>query len=84
MKLKTAAQKLGSLGGKARAKRLSAERRKEIASLGGIARAVSVLAAKRISLNFEVIRMSDKMGAAFQKLTEAQKNIKKRKTGSHS
>jgi hypothetical protein len=39
---------MGRRGGQARARRLSAERRREIASLGGRARHLSLLAARRI------------------------------------
>jgi hypothetical protein len=39
---------MGRRGGQARARRLSTERRREIASLGGRARHLSLLAARRI------------------------------------
>jgi hypothetical protein len=42
---------MGRRGGRARARRLSAERRREIASLGGHARRDSLLAAGRILEN---------------------------------
>ena len=42
------ARAMGRRGGQARARRLSAERRREIASLGGRARHLSLLAAQRI------------------------------------
>jgi hypothetical protein len=42
---------MGRLGGKARAKRLSAERRRQIASLGGRARRESLHATRRIVEN---------------------------------
>lgn len=45
------ARQLGRRGGRARAKRLSAERRRQIASLGGLARGRSLLAARRIAEN---------------------------------
>lgn len=46
------AQALGSRGGHARAKRLSAEQRKKIASLGGQVKALSEKANDRIESNF--------------------------------
>ncbi len=46
------AKALGRRGGRTRAQRLSAERRREIASLGGLARAQSLVAARRIAENF--------------------------------
>ena len=49
------ARRLGQRGGIARARRLSAERRSEIASLGGEARRRSILAAKRIADNFRYL-----------------------------
>ncbi len=45
------ARRLGRRGGRARAKRLSAERRRHIASLGGQARRRSLLVARRIADN---------------------------------
>jgi general stress protein YciG len=45
------ARQLGRRGGRARAKRLSPERRRQIASLGGQARRRSLLAARRIADN---------------------------------
>lgn len=49
------ARRLGKRGGIARARRLSAERRREIASLGGKARRHSLLAAERITANFRYL-----------------------------
>lgn len=46
------AQALGRRGGRARARRLSAEDKKRIASLGGKARATSIQAAQRVTDNF--------------------------------
>ena len=46
------AKALGKRGGEKRAKRLSSEQKKVIASLGGKARAESLQAAKRIEENF--------------------------------
>jgi hypothetical protein len=43
------ARVMGRRGGQARARRLSAERRRQIASLGGHARQRSLLAARRIT-----------------------------------
>jgi hypothetical protein len=45
------ARAMGRRGGQARARRLSAERRRQIASLGGRARHRSLLAARRIADN---------------------------------
>ena len=45
------ARVMGRRGGRARARRLSAERRRHIASLGGQARRRSFLAARRIADN---------------------------------
>lgn len=45
------ARALGRSGGRARARRLSADRKKAIASLGGAARARSLEAARRIEAN---------------------------------
>lgn len=52
MRVLEAARRLGKRGGVARARRLSAERRREIACLGGQARRHSLLVAKRIAANF--------------------------------
>jgi hypothetical protein len=52
MRLHQLAQALGSLGGLARARNLTAQRRREIASLGGQAKALSRVAARRIRDNF--------------------------------
>ena len=52
MRLHQLAQALGRLGGLARAKNLSALRRKEIASQGGRSKALSRVAARRIRDNF--------------------------------
>jgi hypothetical protein len=49
------ARAMGRRGGLARASRLSAERRRQIASLGGRARHLSSLAARRIALNFRYV-----------------------------
>jgi general stress protein YciG len=48
MDVREMARMLGRRGGRARAKRLSAERRRQIASLGGQARHRSLQAARRI------------------------------------
>jgi hypothetical protein len=45
------ARALGRRGGRKRAQRLSASRKKQIASLGGVARARSLGAARRIEAN---------------------------------
>jgi hypothetical protein len=51
MKLQEMARAMGRRGGRARARRLSAERRRQIASLGGQARHRSLQAARRIDDN---------------------------------
>lgn len=45
------ARRLGRRGGRARAKRLAPERRRQIATLGGQARGRSLLAARRVAEN---------------------------------
>jgi hypothetical protein len=52
MKVREMASALGSRGGRARARRLSAKARKRIAALGGKARARSLRAAQRVADNF--------------------------------
>ncbi len=49
------AKKLGRRGGMARAKKLSAERRREIASRGGLSKALSAKAEQRIHKNFKYL-----------------------------
>ncbi len=49
------ARAMGRRGGRARAKRLSAERRRQIASLGGRARHRSLLVAQRIVDNLRYV-----------------------------
>lgn len=61
MNLANIAKKMGSLGGKARAKRLSSPAKKAIASLGGLARAQSILVAKRIEQNFAYVAAMNEM-----------------------
>jgi hypothetical protein len=52
MNVGEAARAMGRRGGRVRAQRLSAERRRQIASLGGQARHRSLLVARRIDENF--------------------------------
>jgi len=52
MNLSDIARALGRRGGRARARRLSAAERKQIASLGGRARRQSMQAARRVTDNF--------------------------------
>lgn len=52
MDTRTLAQLLGARGGKARARRLTADRRSRIAALGGAARHESMAVARRIADNF--------------------------------
>jgi hypothetical protein len=51
MNLQEMARVMGRRGGRARARRLSAERRRQIASLGGQARHLSLQTARRIDEN---------------------------------
>lgn len=55
---------LGQRGGKLRAKKLSAQRRREIAALGGLKRAESLRISKAIIENF---RYAEVMGLFFKK-----------------
>ena len=55
MTIKQYARVLGSRGGKARAKILSAQKKQEIASLGGWARAESQKIARQIKTNFRYL-----------------------------
>lgn len=57
------AKTLGRRGGQSRAKRLSSERKKAIASLGGQARALSLKAAQRILENFRYIDVLQQLNA---------------------
>ena len=49
------ARKLGARGGRARARRLTADRRRRIAAQGGAARRESLAAARRIADNFAYV-----------------------------
>lgn len=55
MSLRSLAKQLGRQGGLKRAQKLSAQRRKEIASAGGKARAEAHATAKRIEENFRYL-----------------------------
>lgn len=55
------ARALGRRGGRARARRLSAEERKRIASLGGKARRQSLEAARQISSTFAYAAMVEEL-----------------------
>ncbi len=55
------AKALGRLGGRARARRISAGQRKKISSLGGKARAESLQAARRIVANFRYVNTIRKL-----------------------
>jgi hypothetical protein len=56
MGIRSIARALGRRGGLARARKLSAERRKEIASQGGRSKALSRHASRRIRENFEYLK----------------------------
>jgi len=51
MDVSAMAREMGRRGGRARADRLSSERRRQIASLGGRARQLSLLATRRLAEN---------------------------------
>lgn len=55
MKAREMAARLGRRGGRIRARRLSAEDRKRIASLGGNARRISLVTAQRVASNFQYV-----------------------------
>ncbi len=59
MGIHESAQALGRLGGEARARALSRERRKQIASRGGRVKALSHHAARRIRENFRYLKAAD-------------------------
>lgn len=67
------AKALGRLGGLARAKRLTADHKKRIASSGGKSRATSLLATRRIVENFRYVE-------AMQALAPQSPQIKRVKT----
>ena len=64
MNIKSIARALGRRGGLARARKLSAERRKEIASQGGRSKALSHHASRRIRENFEALKRMDALRKA--------------------
>jgi hypothetical protein len=59
MGLRSIARALGRRGGLARARKLSPERRREIASQGGRSKALTRDASRRIRENFEYLRRVD-------------------------
>lgn len=64
MNIRDIAKALGRLGGRARAKKLSAKRRKEIASMGGLSRALSHHAERRIEENFRYLETIESLKKA--------------------
>ena len=73
MSLDQAARRLGKRGGLARARRLSAERRREIASQGGAAKRESLAVARRLADNFVYAAMMESLRggpAAVERLSE--------------
>jgi hypothetical protein len=72
MNARDIARQLGRRGGQVRASRLSAERKREIASLGGASRARSLRAARRIADNFRYAAAS----AALQGAPPRVKRVK--------
>lgn len=71
---------LGRRGGRARAQRLSAARKSEIASLGGSARARSLDAARRIEENFRYVSVVRSLRSPSSKVSTA-KGVKDRLPG---
>ncbi|MEW6321489.1 MAG: hypothetical protein AB1635_10410 [Acidobacteriota bacterium] len=59
-----AARVLGRRGGRVRARRLSADRRRQIASMGGAARRESIAAARRVADNFLYAAMMEALRGA--------------------
>ena len=57
MNVSEIAKALGRRGGQARARRLTAERRREIAAQGGRSRALTRHAARRVRENFEALEL---------------------------
>jgi hypothetical protein len=78
--LRDMAGALGQRGGQARAQRLSAARKSEIASLGGSARARSLDAASRIEENFRYVSAVRSLRSPSRKVSTA-KGVKKRLPG---
>jgi len=70
MKPSDMAKALGSRGGRARAKRLSAEERRRIASLGGHARRRSLEAARNIMINLRYANMVIELQGGPPKVTQ--------------
>jgi len=64
MRMSAIAKALGRRGGLARARKLSPERRREIASKGGRSKALSRHASRRIRENFEYLRRIDALRKA--------------------
>jgi len=61
MRIRQSARALGRLGGLARARNLTRNRRKEIASLGGRAKALSRVAARRVRDNFSFLEAVERL-----------------------
>lgn len=61
MKTQNMAKVLGSLGGKARARKLSSAKRREIARAGAVARIKSLQMKRRILENFSYLRAVEKL-----------------------
>jgi hypothetical protein len=74
------ARALGRLGGRTRAKRLSAERKSQIAAMGGASRARSLQAARRIADNFRYAAAIVSLRGASAKPTR-RKTVKGRLPG---
>jgi len=66
MEIRRIAQALGRLGGLARARAISPERRRRIAAQGGLARALSRHAARRVEANFRTLAAVDALRRAYQ------------------
>jgi len=72
------AQLLGRRGGRARARRLGAHEREQIASLGGKARSLSLRVTRRIVENLEyaaVVRMLEGRAAPVRRLSTCRRRL---------
>jgi hypothetical protein len=68
MDVRAMARAMGRRGGRARAKRLSAERRRRIASMGGKARHRSILAGRRLTANLLYAAAALELGGQTRKV----------------
>lgn len=80
MRTQDIAKVLGQRGGRARAKRLSAEDKMKIAALGGQARAESFLLKRRIARNFDYVAALRELAGRSHKVKRV-KNTRERLPG---